>query len=141
MAEMAIELQIERIRVAEITKARDATLQQLSEAYSSIHEKNTVIERMQLKCSSSSEDDSSRCANIEARDSKPEALKAHIDSLEKSNAALRARVEQLEKGSAINSVKALDLPPLYEAGRPKVSILFRISDLLTTSIVISDNID
>jgi hypothetical protein len=47
MAEIALELQIERLRVMEITRARDTALQRLSECCAVIRQKNEFIEQMQ----------------------------------------------------------------------------------------------
>lgn len=47
IAELAIELQLERLRVQEIQNARDAALHSLSESYQSIVQKNGIIAQMQ----------------------------------------------------------------------------------------------
>lgn len=44
---MAIELQVEKIRAAEATSARDSAVQRLSSAYDSIKEKVYMINRLQ----------------------------------------------------------------------------------------------
>ncbi|PPQ80183.1 hypothetical protein CVT24_006590 [Panaeolus cyanescens] len=48
-AEMALEIQIEKFKVMEISNAREAAVQRLAEAYTSIRLKNEVIENLQSK--------------------------------------------------------------------------------------------
>jgi len=44
VAEMALEIQIERMHIIEAMNARDAVVQRLAEAYVSINQKNATIE-------------------------------------------------------------------------------------------------
>ena len=47
MADMAIEIQVERLKLADATSARDSAVQRLSSAYDSIKEKALTINRLQ----------------------------------------------------------------------------------------------
>ncbi|KAJ7041943.1 hypothetical protein C8F04DRAFT_111681 [Mycena alexandri] len=47
VVEMALEVEVERTRAAEALSARDAAIQRLSEAYVSLRQKITIIERLQ----------------------------------------------------------------------------------------------
>ncbi|KAF8959740.1 hypothetical protein BDZ97DRAFT_1836777 [Flammula alnicola] len=111
VAEIALELQIERLRVVEITNARDAALQRLSDAYVSIRQKNEIIERMQ------EERESNGAAPfpthlIRVRDTvEIDKLKAHIATLESTIEDLRSVVRELPQSGA---AKPIDPPPSYE---------------------------
>lgn len=100
---MALDLQIERLRVGEVMKARDNVLNRLADAYVVIRQKNEIIERMQ-----------------EGRENKGAApFPTHviqvqdtveIDKLKAHIATLEATIEQLRSLSA----KPTDPPPCYE---------------------------
>ncbi|KAL5490660.1 hypothetical protein ACEPAI_5494 [Sanghuangporus weigelae] len=62
-AEMAIELQMEKMRCAEATSIRDSAVQRLASAYDSIKEKAATINRLQNEKT----DLESRLANVEVR--------------------------------------------------------------------------
>jgi len=117
MAEIAIELQIERLRVTEITKARDTALQHLAECYVSIRRKNELIEQMRPGHVQEDNGDVNFSLQFGSHfDSGiTEQLKAHITTLEVSNKELRQPVAQLQASAT------LDLPPLYEADVRKVN--------------------
>ena len=100
---MALDLQIERLRVNEVMKARDNVLNRLADAYVAIRQKNEIIEHMQ-------EERGNKGAApfpthvIQVRDTaENDKLKAHI-------AALEAAVDQLRS----LTVKPSDPPPCYE---------------------------
>jgi hypothetical protein len=117
MAEIAIELQIERLRVAEITKARDIALQHLAECYVSIRRKNELIEQMRPGHVQEDDGDVNFLLQFSGHLESAiiEQLKAHITMLEASNKELRQLVAQLQASAT------LDLPPLYEADVRKVN--------------------
>ena len=121
MAEMALEIQIERLRVMEITKARDAALQRLSDAYVSIRQKTQVIEQLQQ------EREMKGLApfpiQLSPLDERTEidCLKAHIVNLESTIEDLRFNVRRLQRESPI-SCQPLDPPPRYQEDAPKVSL-------------------
>ncbi|KIM49731.1 hypothetical protein M413DRAFT_115341 [Hebeloma cylindrosporum] len=102
MAEMALELQIERLRVAEITNARDAALHRLLDAYAHITEKNALIEKFQAERDGSDGSDGPHCAAVGMPKSDPQAaavdidsLNAHIRTLERITEELRAEIAEL----------------------------------------------
>jgi hypothetical protein len=99
MAEMALELQIERLRVAEITNARDAALHRLFDAYAHITEKNALIEKFQAE---RDDGDGAAAAGLPKCESDPQAaavevdsLNAHIHTLENTTEHLRAEIAEL----------------------------------------------
>lgn len=125
MAELAIEIQIERLRVVEISQARDAALQRLSEVYVSIRQKNELIEQLQREKEgggggSPSVNRLSRSLdNAEVDD-----LKAHISDLEKTVEDLRVIIRQ-SAGRPCMPVRTNDPPPSYEENPIKV-LKFRL---------------
>ncbi|KAF9032980.1 hypothetical protein BJ165DRAFT_1568111, partial [Panaeolus papilionaceus] len=79
IAEMALEIQIERFKVMEVSNAREAAVQRLSDAYSSIRIKNEVIEKLQSQLDSSGKSGSGGAeATIKTTD--PHGLAHNIDS-------------------------------------------------------------
>src|ERR1700728_3656991 len=48
-AEMAIEIQVERMRVVEAITARDAVVQRLNDAHVSIRQKTAIIDHLELE--------------------------------------------------------------------------------------------
>jgi hypothetical protein len=122
MAEIAIELQIERLRVTEISRARDTALQRLSEYCAVIRQKNEFIEQLQEDRRSNVTPDVARRLHQSDGDAADvEQLKAHISCLEASNEELRLSIAQLR------ATATLDLPPCYEANESKVSGLTRLA--------------
>ena len=121
MAEMALEIQIERLRVIEISKARDAALQRLSDAYVSVRQKTQVIERLQQ------EREVKGLARIPIHVSPLEerteidCLKAHIVGLEATVEDLRFTIHRLQRQSSIGS-QPLDPPPCYQEDALKVRL-------------------
>lgn len=118
MAEIAIELQIERLRVAEITEARDIALRRLAECYVSIRQKNEMIERIQLENFHGKNDGNTTNSlrpNSQSESVILEQLKAHISTLEASNEELRQIVTKLRASTT------LDLPTCPEANSRKVN--------------------
>lgn len=115
MAEVAIELEIEKLRVVEIAKARDTALQHLSECYISIHQKNAIIEEMRSELDRKGDRPIQSRTNDVVDLVAHEQLKTHISMLKTSNEELRLTVAQLK------ALAALDLPPSYERNGEKVS--------------------
>jgi len=123
MAEIALELQIEQLRVIEITRARDTALECLSECCAVIRQKNEFIEQLQESNGNNVKLNVSRQVHQSHGDAADvEQLKAHICSLEMSNEELRLSVAQLQLSAAVT----LDLPPCYEASGTKVVELVRL---------------
>ena len=113
MAEMALELQIEKLRVAEITNARDAALHRLSDAYTHIREKNELLKQFQVD----------REGGV--NDPEISSLKAHILALESTTIRdLRLEVEGLRSKLAERAIEPP--PPSYtENSVTKVTWLLR----------------
>jgi hypothetical protein len=118
MAEMALEIQIERLRVIEITKARDAALQRLSDAYVSIRQKTEVIEQLQQEREVKGL--TPFPINLSPLEERTEidCLKAHIVNLESTVEDLRLTVRRLQR----QPCQPLDPPPRYQEDAPKVSL-------------------
>ncbi|KAH9483526.1 hypothetical protein JR316_0002994 [Psilocybe cubensis] len=124
MAELAIEIQIERLRVVEISKARDAALQRLADVYVSVRQKNELIEQLQREKGGDgggagllSGSQLSRALNSAEVDD----LKAHISDLEKTIEDLRVIIRQ-SAGRPCMPVRSNDPPPSYEENPGKRSV-------------------
>ncbi|KDR82042.1 hypothetical protein GALMADRAFT_49446, partial [Galerina marginata CBS 339.88] len=118
MAELAIEIQIERLRVVEISNARDAAVQRLYDAYVSIRQKNELIERLQNETKDGNALGYDQAPLTRASENAEiGALKAHIVTLERTVEELRLVVKQQQH--AIPS-KLSDPPPRYEESRQKL---------------------
>ena len=121
MAEMALEIQIERLHVTEITKARDAALQRLSDAYVSIRQKTQVIERLQQEREVKGLPRVPvHISPLEER-TEIDCLKAHIVGLEATVGDLRFTIQRLQRQLPIGS-QSLDPPPCYQEDALKVSL-------------------
>jgi len=121
MAEMALEIQIERLRVIEITRARDAALQRLSDAYVSIRQKTNVIEQLQQgREVKGLAPFPIHLSPLEER-TEIDSLKAHIVNLESTVEDLRLTVRRLQRQLSIGC-QALDPPPRYQEDALKVSV-------------------
>ncbi|KAJ3506110.1 hypothetical protein NLJ89_g7053 [Agrocybe chaxingu] len=120
MAELALEIQIERLRVVEITAARDAALQRLSDSYVSIRQKNEVIERMCQEHDGKNTGGVPLSLNFGASADQVEIaqMKAHISTLETENRELRLAIQQLQEQALI--AKPIDPPPSYERDPTKI---------------------
>lgn len=119
---MAIEIQIERMRVSEAISARDSTMQRLSEAYVSLRQKAALIEtlKQELEASNNGPLPRSPTGNLAER-LENEKLNAHILSLETTIAELRSEIQSLKDQAAANSRNQIvDPPPQYDAGVLKV---------------------
>lgn len=108
MAEMALELQIERLRVAEITNARDAALHRLSDAYAHITEKNTLIEKFQAERDGA---DGAAAAGLPKSESDPQAVAVEVDSLNAHIHTLESTTEDLRTEIAELNSRLAERPP------------------------------
>lgn len=121
MAEMALEIQIERLRVTEIAKARDAALQRVSDAYVSIRQKSQLIEQLQQERGVKGLPPFPiQLSSLEER-TEIDCLKAHIVSLETTIKDLQSTVPRLQPQSSIGC-QALDPPPCYQEDALKASL-------------------
>lgn len=119
---MAIEIQIERMRVKEAIAARDATLHRLSEAYLSLRQKAALIETLKQELESNNNGPLPRSptGNLAER-LENERLNAHILGLEATIMELRTDIQILKDQARANSQnQVVDPPPCYDAGVPKV---------------------
>jgi hypothetical protein len=91
---MALEVEVERARAIEALSARDAAIQRLSEAYISLRQKMTIIERIQ---------------QAPQAQPTPNPLNEQVATLEMTIKILR---EELARPSA--PAKAADPPPSYD---------------------------
>ncbi|KAF8874777.1 hypothetical protein CPB84DRAFT_1629999, partial [Gymnopilus junonius] len=118
MAELAIEIQIERLRVVEISNARDAAVQRLSEAYCSIRQKNELIEQLQQETMDGRGGLSAALTQLAqsktADNTEVEGLKTHIATLEKTVEDLRLIIRQQQQQQNTIPSKLSDPPPRYE---------------------------
>ena len=125
MAEMALEIQIERLRVVEITQARDAALQRLSDAYVSIRQKTQVIEQFQLgREVKGLAPLPIHLSPLEER-TEIDCLKAHIRDLEATVEDLRFTARRLQRQLSLGS-QPLDPPPRYQEDAVKVSLTITV---------------
>ncbi|KAI5118092.1 hypothetical protein M0805_007742 [Coniferiporia weirii] len=114
-AEMAIELQVEKMRAADATSARDSAVQRLASAYDSIKEKALIIGRLQNE-KSELED---RLAGFEGR-VKEAAEQARVEErrvLEDEMCRLRDVIRQLKENAEEQKHEPLEsTPPLSTEG-------------------------
>ena len=129
MAQLAIEIQIERLRVIEISNARDAAIERLSEAYSSIRQKNELIEHLQQESRIGRSGLASALTQLSQNRSldyqEAESYKAHIATLEKTVEDLRSVLRQQQQQPQQQSLasKVSDPPPRYEESALKASTI------------------
>ncbi|KXN91932.1 hypothetical protein AN958_11317, partial [Leucoagaricus sp. SymC.cos] len=131
IAEMAIEIQLEKLRVAEAMNARDALVQKLSDAYTSIREKTDLIDRLQqaLNSAMNATTDASNAAF-------PTTPHQNWDQITEIT-GLRAQVVELEgliQDLRIGSRNAMGPPPKYEEEERKTaSPITTLHDIQTIS--------
>ena len=127
MAQLAIEIQIERLRVIEISNARDAAIERLSEAYSSIRQKNELIEHLQQESRIGRSGLASALTQLSQNRSldyqEAESYKAHIATLEKTVEDLRLVLRQQQPQQQSLASKVSDPPPRYEESALKASTI------------------
>ncbi|KAJ7237730.1 hypothetical protein B0H12DRAFT_1138455 [Mycena haematopus] len=90
VVEMALEVEVERARAIEALSARDAAIQRLSEAYVSLRQKTTIIERLQ----------------------KAQAQSEQIAALDLNVKTLRDELPSSKRSSPL--MKSADPPPCYD---------------------------
>jgi hypothetical protein len=119
---MAIEIQVERMRVVEAITARDAVVQRLNDAHVSIRQKAAIIDHLELEM----EDMRRRLLILKGpcdEEYEEEKTKAgsEIDRLQGIIKALREDVKLL-KEIRTDPVKPLtDPPPRYEEGKANLN--------------------
>ncbi|KIM87329.1 hypothetical protein PILCRDRAFT_3823 [Piloderma croceum F 1598] len=138
-AEMAIEIQVERMRVVEAITARDAVVQRLNDAHVSIRQKTAIIDHLELE----KEDLRRRLLMKGSCDEEYEEEKtkagSEIDRLQGIIKALREDVKLLKEIRTDTGKPLTDPPPRYEEGKAnlnsmKVSLIFQNEmDMVTAS--------
>jgi len=125
---MAIEIQLEKLRVVEAMNARDLLVQKLSDAYTSVREKTELIDRLQQALSAAT-NTSGQTTEPQNWSQAPEMLQTQVTDLE-------ALIQDLSIGSR----NTMGPPPKYEEEDGKVGDLsfLRIYSLLGQSTVIPD---
>ena len=114
---MAIEVQVERMRVSEMMSARDAAIQRLSNAYESIRQKTAIIERLQQEAIRNSSLPSTPVSVPEQLEIP--RLREEITNLEAVIKDLRHEIKVL-KDHAPGHTKSFDPPPQYDETYLKV---------------------
>lgn len=109
---MALEIQIERMRLVEIVNARDAAVQRLSDAYVSIRQKQDIIDRLQKEREDkySPRFTPNSLLRVPTEQADILALKAHINTLETIIEELKAAAKE----NTLLPAKPADPPPNYE---------------------------
>ncbi|KAF5317962.1 hypothetical protein D9619_012172 [Psilocybe cf. subviscida] len=111
IAELNLELQIEKMRVVEMTKARDIAVERLADAYTVIRQKNEFIDLLQRE----RENKGAKPLTIELSRSRDlediERLKSTVAQLHSTINDLRSVMRDMPPST---SVKPVDPPPCYE---------------------------
>jgi DNA repair exonuclease SbcCD ATPase subunit len=124
---MAIEVQVERMRVSEMMSARDAAVQRLSNAYESLRQKTAIIERLkQEKQEPTCNSPFPSNMNLGLEQLEIARLREEIASLEVIIKDLRHEIRTL-KDSTPGYIKSSDPPPQYDEAYLKVSFYICIT--------------
>lgn len=108
---MAIEIQLEKLRVVEAMKARDVLVHKLSDAYTSIREKTETIEHLKQALSTSNPTSVPSSSLPVAWDQNPESAVPRTQV-----ADLEALIQDLRFGPR----NAMGPPPTYEEAEDRV---------------------
>jgi len=134
-AEMAIEIQVERMRVVEAMTARDAVVQRLNDAHVSIRQKVAIIDRLELE-----KDDLRRRLLIlkgpfdEEYEEEKTKAGSEIDRLQGIIKALREDIKLLKETRTDAGKPLTDPPPRYEEGKADS---MKVRHCLSTSTALS----
>jgi hypothetical protein len=121
-AEMSLEIQVERLRVAEALIARDNVVHRLTEAYVSIRQKTAAIEQLQreketlLINAHASSYNSKLPTTHDEKKSDDEVIR-----LEGVIKKLEDEIRLLKQNAGESTKFVGDPPPRYEEGKPSVS--------------------
>lgn len=122
---MAIEIQLEKLRVAEAMNARDVLVQKLSDAYTSVREKTELIERLQQALNNGNSNYAPLSSAI------PWDQTTEVTGLRAQVAELETLVQDLRIGSR----SSMGPPPRYEEEEgkacPRLPRLYASSNTLT----------
>lgn len=118
IAELNLELQIEKIRVVEMTRARDIAVERLGDAYTLIRQKNEFIDLLQRE----RENKGAKPLTIELSRSRDlediERLKSTVAQLHSTINDLRNVMRDMP---APTLVKPVDPPPCYEENAQRIA--------------------
>lgn len=138
VVEMALEMQVERIRVMEVLKARDVAVGRLADAYTTVRRYSEFIDQLQqdrvvrglenLKFTDNDADEHTAGAGLTPLDPK-----AHIAALEATIKELREINGYLKEYDACEGKAMCDPPPHYEENLVKASF---ISIVVLSQVVI-----
>lgn len=110
--EMAVELGIEKLRVSEAINARDAVVQRLSDAYVSLRQKVSIIDRLQEELGIPGRDDGTQRDNIRLNNEEIYRLNGVVTSLREEIRCLK------DTATNTHATKSPgDPPPRYEEGK------------------------
>lgn len=131
---MAIEIQLERMRVVEAMSARDNVVLRLTDAHVSICQKVTAIERLELE-----RDELRRRLSAakgpcdEAYEDEKTKFELAIEKLQGTIARLEEELRVLKDASGKPSI---DLPPSYEEGKTEAGKVCSPSSLYSALFLI-----
>ncbi|KAF8888233.1 hypothetical protein BD779DRAFT_461367 [Infundibulicybe gibba] len=111
VVDMAIEIQVERARAVEALRARDAAIHRLSEAYISLRQKTTTLERVQQERATYSNFATPLPRNGQETEN---GLRAEISKLENIIKDLNQELRALKASSSTRAIS--DPPPSYDEG-------------------------
>lgn len=118
---MAVEIQVERMRVVEAMSARDAVVQRLADACVSVRQKTAEIEQLQYEQQQYQNHGLRSSAHLETNTRSPieveQKPKENIEKLEGVIKALREEIHYLNHGAEHGAKLPGDLPPRYEEGK------------------------
>lgn len=116
--ELALEIQVEKMRVVEATKARDAAVHRLLEAYTSVRRHSEIIEQLQKEREEHGLKKLDHCLS-----SPSECNDARILELEEMIADLRDINQCLKEYGAYERKMLFDPPPNYESEITRVRFI------------------
>ncbi len=113
---MAIEIQLEKLRVAEAIYARDVLVYKLSDAYTSIHEKTELINRLQNDLNNGDSDTNGGLSLPDSQQTtEPSELQAQV-----------AELEVLMQDFRMGPKDVVYPPPKYEEEEKQVCVVFQV---------------
>ncbi|TFK35505.1 hypothetical protein BDQ12DRAFT_688247 [Crucibulum laeve] len=116
MADMAIEIQHERIRAAEALAARDVTIQRLSDAYVSLLQKSELIERYECEWKRQNPGATTPTERAAVEYS---VMAEHARDLQNTIVDMSHEMERL-KATVSSPLQTIDASPNYEETPAKV---------------------
>ncbi|KAH6899250.1 hypothetical protein BKA70DRAFT_1115663, partial [Coprinopsis sp. MPI-PUGE-AT-0042] len=131
VVELALEIQVERMRVVEVLKARDAAVERLADAYTLVRQYSEFIEHLQReRVARGLEKLDPAGVDLSLKDIDPLPpldSQAHIAALEATIKDLREINKYLKEYDVSEAKSMCDPPPNYEENAIKVCLLFVLS--------------